>query len=195
MVLLLNSRCDQNVRESLFRKDQMHFKRYLFAFLLVKLLFYFLLFVAEAGNHGGAVPFRLFSYWPGSTFQSPSQDKLNREMYRHFKNQVVYSDHQFSTHLLEQGDQSPPFDFSDLGSGGSVVRLSLFKMVLVQLLTFVWKVLTLNFINGNYLLLILEDFILDYHVVEVGLHYFVIVMIFALVFLLRRFVLKKRYPD
>jgi hypothetical protein len=185
------------MRQSIFRKDKMYFKRFLFSFLVISIIFYFLLFLSETSENPSSL--KLFSYWNNSTFQSPAQDKINRQMYQQLKNNMLYSDKHFmsnpnmETHLEENAFH---FDISTLmdehGKVNNLVRLSLFKLVLVQLLTFIWKIITLNSNNRSNILLILEDFILDYHVIEASLHYFVIGMMFVLIFLLRRFVVKKR---
>ena len=117
----------------------------------------------------------------------------SKEMYRHFKTKIMYSQSHFEHNFNDKSQDSSEFSISDLISSKNLIRLSLLKLVLVQILTFLWKILTLNFLNSDYILLVLEGFILDYHIVEAILHYSVVIMIFGMVFLLRRFVLKKRY--
>ena len=177
-------RCDDNVKRSIFHKNKAHFKRYLFAFLLMKIFFFLLLFVKEI-KHESSLPDsfpKFFSFYKESSFQPPYQDKLNHQMYRHFKNKI----------LSESGLHNNVSDSEIISSTQDFSRLSLLKMILVQLLTFLWKVITLNFMNSNYLLLILEGFILEYHIVEAVIHYSIIFILFAFVFLFRRYVLKKR---
>lgn len=124
-----------------------------------------------------------FTFFRDSTFQPPYQDTLNREMYQHFKSQVLSS-----SHLMQEAPTGPGISVS----AESVVRLSLLKMLLVQMLTFLWKVLTLNFIKGDSVLLLLESVILEHHIVEMVTHFSLIAISLSFTFLLRRFVLKKR---
>lgn len=153
----------------------------------MKAVFILLLFYFEnrPSNPLSGSSLRLFSFYRNSTFQPPYQDTLNREMYQHFKSQIISSGH------VEHESPATAAPGTSV-SAQTVLRLSLFKMLLVQMLTFLWKVLTLNFIKGDYVLLVLESAILEYHIIEALIHFSLIAISLSFTFLLRRFVLKKR---
>lgn len=190
LFIKINFRSSANIEKSLFAKGSKYFQKYLLIFLALKLVYFFLLFQSP----DSPLP-AISSFYSESTIQPPWQDKLNNHVYLACKNESMHGELLISPFLNRNSVLTNESDFSlqrDLPQ--EAVRVSLVKLVLVKMLAMAWKVVTLNWgeANGKYVLA-MERLVLQFHVVEWVVHYSMIVMIFAVIFFLRRFLLKKRW--
>ena len=138
--------------------------------------------------------YSFFNIWKESTIQSPSQDYINKYLYNKMKINIIHSADSF--HHLNSYEDAQKLDYKINNNLENIndINISFFKIILVRILSFIWRIFMFNsFSFGNSLLIFIEKLILNFHIIEFGFHFILIITMIIMMVSLRRNILKKRY--
>lgn len=182
----------ESVQNSFFVKGSIKFKKYLFVFFCIKFCLLLSLYFIENDKNYKIDYFSFFTIWKNSTVQSPSQDNMNMFLYQKMKLNIIHTN-SFSKMIDEPYLPNIQLEEFEEQEKNSFFKFSLFKIVLVRILSLLWKIFFLNSSVGNSYLLFLEKLVLQFHFIECISHFLLLFMMMIMMVSLRRHILKKRY--